>query len=246
MNMSIFENKVALVTGANRGIGREISLALAEKGVKIAACGRNRELLEKVCGEIREMGGEACAFELDLTQEESVKNCVKCAFDTFGRIDFLINNAGRMELYPVHKTPTEIFDDIIGVNLRGVFLMVKEVLPFMLEKNKGKIINIGSTAGRRGYPEQSAYCASKHALVGFTKSLSLELRKTGVSVSIVAPGGVLTDMSKKLMASRGDFNEDAWITPKQIAEGVMYILSQEGAVFTDELVLRRYESEPWR
>lgn len=244
--MTDLKNKVAIVTGASRGIGREISIRLAEEGAKVALLARDETALHKVRTEIETNGGTAIEVKCELTDETSVKNAVRTVKEAFGTVDYLVNNAGRMELCPVHKTPTEIFDSIIGINLRGVFLLTREVLPVMLEKNFGKIVNIGSTAGRRGYPEQSAYCASKHALVGFTKALSLELRKTKVSTCIVAPGGVLTDMSKKLMASRGDFNEEAWITPAQIADGVMFVLHQEGAAFTDELVIRRFESEPWR
>lgn len=244
--MTDLKNKVAIVTGASRGIGREISIKLAEEGAKVALFARDETALNEVSEYIRSKGGTCISVICELTDETSIKEAVKTVKDTFGTIDCLVNNAGRMELYPVHKTPTEIFDSIIGINLRGVFLLTREVLPVMLEKNFGKIVNIGSTAGRRGYPEQSAYCASKHALVGFTKALSLELRKTKVSTCIVAPGGVLTDMSKKLMASRGDFNEEAWITPQQITDGVMFVLHQDGAAFTDELVIRRFESEPWR
>lgn len=244
--MTDIKNKVAVITGANRGIGKEIALSLAKEGAKTALLARDLDLLTETANEIETLGGTAYPIKCDLTDEESIKGAVKKVLDVYGTADFLINNAGRMELSPVHKTSTEIFDSIISINLRGVFLLTKEVLPIMLEKNYGKIVNIGSTAGRRGYPEQSAYCASKHALVGFTKALSLELRKTGVSTCIVAPGGVLTDMSKKLMTSRGDTDYSAWITPEQIAEGVMFVLHQDGAAFTDELVIRRYESEPWR
>lgn len=245
--MTDFKNKVIIVTGASQGIGKELVYTLANEGAQVVAYARNMDKLTAICNDIVSKGQKAYPIKLDLLSEESIKGAVKKTLELFGTIDFLINDAGRMDLYSVEKTSTELFDEIMGVNIRGVFLLTKEVLPVMLKNNTGKIVNIGSTAGRRGYPEQSAYCASKHALVGFTKSLSLELRKTGVSVCIVAPGGVLTDMSKNLMASRGDTGkDDEWMTVKDVADGVMYVLNQSGAVFTDELVLRRSASEPWR
>lgn len=243
----MLKDKVVIVTGASQGIGRNIAETLAEKGAKVVLCARNLDKLIEISNSLVSKGFSAYPIKLDLKSEESIKGCVKKVLELYGTVDYLINNAGRMDLYSVENTSTELFDEIMSVNIRGVFLMTREVLPTMKKNNFGKIINIGSTAGRRGYPEQSAYVASKHALVGFTKCLSLELRHSGVSTCIVAPGGVLTDMSKNLMASRGDTGKDSeWISVEEITEGVLYILSQKGAAFTDELVLRRYESEPWR
>ena len=144
-------------------------------------------------------------------------------------------------------TSTEVWDDLMDTNIRGVFLTCREVLPGMMERKSGRIINVGSTAGRRGYVEQGAYCASKHALVGLSKVLAIETRSYGIRVQMLSPGGVLTGLSSELRADRGE-SEDSpeWMTTEEIARAAMYLATQDGAAFTDELILRRYASEPWR
>ena len=135
----------------------------------------------------------------------------------------------------------------MATNVRGVFLTCREVLPEMIERRRGRIINVGSTAGRRGYEEQGAYCASKHALAGLSKVLAIEAQKHGVRVQMLSPGGVLTGLSSDLRASRGE-SEDSpeWMTTEEIARAAIYLCTQDGAAITDELILRRFASEPWR
>ena len=241
-----FTNKVIMVTGANRGIGKETVYRLASLDAQVVACGRNLDALVEIANDLASQGKKVFPVKLDLEDEESIKGAVAKTVEKFGTIDFLINNAGRQELSTVLDMSTEMFDKMMNVNIRGVFILTREVLPYMIKNNCGKIVNIGSTSGRRGYPEQSAYCASKHALVGFTKCLAYEVKKYNIGVCIVAPGGVLTDMSKDLRESRGDHDDAAWLTPAQVVDGVMFMLNQEGASFTDELVLRRFNSEGWR
>ncbi len=244
--MTDFKDKVVLITGGSRGIGKELVYTLAKTGAQVVACARNLDKLIEICNDLTGQGFKAYPIKLDLESEESIKGAVAKTVSMFGTVDILINNAGVQELCPVVDMSTESFDKVMNVNIRGVFIMTREVLPYMKAKKWGKIVSIGSLSGRRGYPEQAAYCASKHALVGFTKCLAYEVQKDNIGVCVVAPGGVLTDMSKDLRISRGDTNEAAWLTPAQIVEGVMFVLNQEGACFTDELVLRRFASEPWR
>jgi len=241
------KDKVVLLTGASKGIGKDLAYTLAKEGAKVVACARNIDTLIDICNDITSLGFFAYPMKLDLQDEESIVQVVKKTKELYGQIDILINNAGLLALSEVSKMSTKVFDDIMSINVRGVFLMCREVLDSMIASKSGRIINIGSMAGRRGYPEQSAYCASKHALVGFTKSLALEVKKHNIRVSIVSPGGVLTDMSKDLRETRGEAGDNPnWMTVEEVCNGVMYLLSQNGAAFTDELVLRRFESEPWR
>ena len=243
----MLKDKTALVTGGGRGVGRETALRLAEEGVKVFLLSRTESELKSVKAEIEAKGG-VCEYALcDITDENSVKSAVKAALDAFGVIDILVNNAGIQILAKISEMTSADWDAVMNTNLRGVFLVTREVLPHMEARKTGRIINIGSMAGRRGYECQGAYCASKHALAGLTKVLAIEEKKYGIRVNLVSPGGIVTALSEPLRASRGDKGSaDEWMTVEEIADGVMFLCKQEGVAFTDELVLRRFESEPWR
>lgn len=245
--MGKLDNKVVMITGAGKGIGREIALLFASEGAVIGAAGRNMDALNAVCEEITASGGKAIPINLDLKCEKSIQEAIDKCTKVLGAIDILVNNAGIIALKKIHETPTELWDDIINTNVRGIFITCKCVLPSMMERRSGRILNIGSMAGRRGYIEQGAYCTSKHALVGLSKVLALETKEYGIRVHMLSPGGVLTELSKDLRKSRNE-PEDApeWMTVRECAEGALYLCTQNGAAFTDELVLRRFASEPWR
>ena len=245
--MGSIEGKVALITGANRGIGRAIAELFAREGALVAGAARNLELLEEVCSGIRANGGRAVAYQLDLRDEKSVKHVVEKVQSEIGPIDILVNNAGIIHLKSIIDTPTDIFDEIMDINLRGVFIACREVLPSMMARGSGRIINLGSLAGRTGYVEQAAYCASKHAMVGFTKVLAMEAQPFGVRVHLLSPGGVRTEMTTELRASRNEPEDSPdWMTAKEVAEAALYLCGQDGVGVTDELVLRRFKSAPWR
>lgn len=245
--MGLLDGQIAFVTGASRGIGRAIAIAFAKEGARIGAAARNEDQLSDLCNEIKAMGGECIGISMDLRSEDSIKAAVGKAQNELGPIDLLVNNAGVIELSPIANTSTQAWDDLMDTNIRGVFITCREVLPQMMERKSGRIINIGSMAGRRGYLEQGAYCASKHALVGLSKVLAIETQKHGIRVQMLSPGGVLTELSSGLRASRGE-SEDSpeWMTAEEVADAALYLCSQTGAAFTDELVLRRFASEPWR
>ena len=243
----MLKDKTALITGGGRGVGREIAVRLAGEGVKVFILSRTEQELKAVKEEITVKGG-VCEYALcDITDENSVKSAVKAALDAFGVIDILVNNAGKQKLAKISEMSVSDWDETMNTNFRGVFLITKEVLPGMEARKSGRIINIGSMAGRRGYECQGAYCASKHALAGFTKVLALEEKKFGIRVNLVSPGGIVTKLSDSLRASRGDKGSAAdWMTVEEIADGIVFLCKEEGVAFTDELVLRRFESEPWR
>ncbi len=245
--MGVLEGQTAFITGASRGIGRAIAFAFAREGAAIAAAARSLDLLEELCREITSAGGKAIPVQMDMHSEESIKQAVAKARSELGRIDILVNNAGVLKLCKIADTSAEVWDEIMTVNVRGVFLTCREVLPEMIERRSGRIINIGSSAGRRGYVEQGAYCASKHALAGLTKVLTLETQAYGVRVNMLSPGGVLTELSRELRASRGEPEDSSeWMTPEEVAEAAVYLCTQTGAGTTDELILRRYMAESWR
>jgi len=245
--MGLLDGQVVLVTGASRGIGRGIALRFAAEGAAVAAAARSEEQVVELCEQIAASGGKALPVKMDLRCEESIKTAVARTQAELGPIDILINNAAVIALSKIADTSTEVWDDLMSTNIRGLFITCREVLPAMIERRSGRIINIGSMAGRRGYAEQGAYCASKHALVGLSKVLAIETQKHGIRVHMLSPGGVLTELSSDLRASRGE-SEDSpeWMTVEEIVEAALYLCSQTGAAFTDEIVLRRFASEPWR
>ena len=245
--MGNLSGKVTFITGAGRGIGKAISELFAAEGAIIAAAARSEDEINTVCSKIKSRGGSAMPIVMDLQSEESIISAVSKAQSELGPIDILINNAAILTLSSIAETSTQAWDDIMSTNMRGLFITCREVLPAMMERKTGRIINIGSLAGRRGYPEQGAYCTSKHALVGFTKVLALETQSHGIRVNMLSPGGVLTDLSKNLRASRGE-SEDSpeWMTSEEVAQAALYLCNQIGAAVTDELVLRRHASGPWR
>jgi NAD(P)-dependent dehydrogenase (short-subunit alcohol dehydrogenase family) len=245
--MGLLDGQTALVTGAGRGIGKAIVEAFAREGAAVVAAARTTQEIERLCADVRANGGTAAPVTMDVKCEESIKNAVEKTRRQLGRIDILVNNAGVIALREIVDTSTETWDDLMSTNVRGVFLLCREVLPEMIERRSGRIINVGSAAGRRGYKEQGAYCASKHALAGLTKVLSLETQQYGVRVQMLSPGGVLTGLSSDLRASRGEAEDSPeWMASQEVAAAALYLCTQTGAAFTDELALRRYAAEPWR
>ena len=242
----MFDGKVVLITGASKGIGEALAYAFADFGAKVAICARREAALRGVVEKIAEDGGTCLAVPADISDESQVMTMVERVESDLGPVDILINNAAELILSTIAETSLETWERSMAINVRGAFLCSRAVLPSMTRRKSGRIINIGSLAGRRGYSEQGAYCASKHALVGFTKVLAIETQPYGIRVNMVSPGGVLTDLSQELRDSRGAVDESEWMTVDEVVEAVLYICSQEGPATTDELVLRRFESESWR
>ncbi|HEY7818260.1 MAG TPA: SDR family oxidoreductase, partial [Vicinamibacteria bacterium] len=185
---------VAIVTGASRGIGRATALALARKGFSVGLAARSADALLALESEIRDMGGRALSILTDVSDEASVGAMVGTASRDLGPIDLLVNNAGTLIRAPVTETDSAGWDHVLGVNLKGAFLCTRAVLPSMIERRRGRIVNVSSISGKLGTPLLSAYCASKWGLLGFSLAAAEELKAQGVQVFSVCPGSVNTEM----------------------------------------------------
>lgn len=236
------QGKVAAVTGASRGIGRAIALALAAEGATVVALARTPEALQGVCREIAAAGGQAEPFTLDVSCEEQVKAAIAHIRQRYGRLDILVNCAGIGVFGPLLEVSTEDWDRVMAVNARGPFLMCREAIPLMVASGGGCIVNISSVVGLKGYVRQGAYVASKHALMGMTKVLAQEAQPLGIRVHALCPGGVDTDM---IGDARPDLDRSQLIQPAEIAALVLWLVQQRGNAVIDELHVRRASGSPW-
>ncbi len=185
--------KVIVITGASSGIGRAVALQLAGKDTKLVLIARRLNLLQSLVREIETKASTAVIVHGDITDRTTMERAVQCCLDRFGRLDVLINNAGAGFFAEVDQTREEDLDRMLAVNFKGAFFGVRAALPVMRQQGSGHVINIASTAGRRGSPYVGAYCASKFALVGWTESLRSELLPSGILVSLICPGATKTE-----------------------------------------------------
>ena len=237
------KGRKAIITGASGGIGEIIAKSLAREGVKLALLGRNEEKLKKLAVETEKLSGEkAVIIPGDLTSAEYVLQAVKQANELLGGIDILINNAGIAHSTPFEEITEEQYDTILDTNVKGPFMMCQKTLPYLRKSAAASIINIASVTAHKGYPLQSVYTASKHALAGFSKSLAKEVFEEGIRVHVISPGGVFTDMIK---TSRPDLTSDGMIVPEDIAELILFILKHRGNAVIDEICVHRAAKEPF-
>ena len=199
ISMGFLEGQVAIVTGASRGIGRAIAVALAAEGAKVVVnYASSASAAEEVVAEIKSKGGEAIAFHADVSHEAQVESLLKSAIDAWGRIDVLVNNAGITRDTLLLRMKLEDWQAVIDLNLTGVFLATRAVSKVMLKQKSGRIINIASVAGQMGNPGQGNYSAAKAGVIGFTKTVAKEMASRGITVNAVAPGFIATDMTADL------------------------------------------------
>ena len=250
--MSELAGQVALVTGAGRGIGRAIALAFAQGGAKVAVLGRNQTSLEQVRDEITANGGQALALPCDVSDAAAVRAAFGSVRTALGLVDILVNNAGIAASRKITAIDNETWAQIMQVNVTGPFYCCREAVPDMLQRGGGRIINIASMAALVGVPYSSAYSASKHALLGLTRSLALELGRNQITVNAICPGWVETDMLaeavQSIIAKTGrssadvrasllaSSNQRRMLTPEEIATEALRLAGPNGAGVTGTAV----------
>ncbi|CAH0336670.1 3-oxoacyl-[acyl-carrier-protein] reductase FabG [Flavobacterium sp. CECT 9288] len=227
--MTDLKNKTALVTGAGKGIGKAIALALAKEGVNVILVARTQEEIDSVAAKVRSLRVKALAVTADVADINSVNAAVEKALSEFGAIDILINNAGIASFGKFLELEPTDWERIIQVNLMGPYYVTRAVVPNMIERQTGDIINISSTAGLAGNAMTSAYSASKFALLGLTDSLMQEMRKHNIRVTALTPSTVATDMAKELKLTDG--NPDKVMQAEDMAELVIAQLKLNRRVF---------------
>lgn len=235
-------NKIALITGGTRGLGRAIAEKLAEQKVKIVVTGTNKERAEEAASEISSAYNvETLGLQQDVSSEESTKEVVKCIINKFKRIDILVNNAGITSDGIMMMMKKENWDKVININLTGAFNSTKFVSKHMLKQKSGTIVNITSVVGITGNSGQANYSASKAGLIGFTKTVARELADRGITVNAIAPGYISTDMTSKLpdKVSREILSQipmKAYGSPEAVANAVLFLASNMSNYITGQVI----------
>jgi 3-oxoacyl-[acyl-carrier protein] reductase len=235
--MSIAAGRIALVTGASQGIGRACALELARAGATVALAARNLDKLAGVAAEITAAGGKAHPFALDVSSEESIKECAKAVIAHFGAVNILVNNAGITRDILSLRMKRKDWDDVLTTNLTGAFLMTQAVMSQMVKIRWGRIINVTSVVGETGQAGQANYAASKAGLIGLTKSLARELASRTITVNAVAPGFIETAMTEVLTVEQKAMNAQFIPlgrvgTDVEVAHAVAFLASEEASYIT--------------
>jgi NAD(P)-dependent dehydrogenase (short-subunit alcohol dehydrogenase family) len=231
----------AVVTGGGTGIGRGVALALGRVGTKVMVCGRRREPLEETVAAIRDQGGTAVAVQGDVSVPADVERVVAATVDQFGAVDVLVNNAGIGGGGEIHAHDLDTWERVMGVNLRGPFLMSRAALALMREKRHGHIINISSESGLEHYAGDGAYGVSKHALNALAEYIQRENQEFGIRVDTICPGMVVTEMSK---GSPG-LDESKCLYPEDIADLVVWLLTRRPNIKIGTPILIQTMENPW-
>ena len=211
------KNKKAIITGGSRGLGKATAIAFAKEGIDVAITGRNEKALKETVSELEAIGVKATYAIFDVGNYEDVKTGIKSIIDTLGTVDILVNNAGVAAFGTFNDMEVSAWSQIIQTNVMGMYYVTKEVLPYLIEKNEGDIINVSSTAGLSGNASTSAYSASKFAVIGMSESLMKEVRKNNIRVCTLTPSTIASDMSIDLGIATKD-SEDSVLQPEDFAE----------------------------
>jgi 3-oxoacyl-[acyl-carrier protein] reductase len=228
--------QTALVTGATEGIGRAIALALAGAGYRVGVCARTGSKVKAVVEELRALGAESTGRRADVSDPADVQELVSQVERDLGPVDVLVNNAGIMRFRPIAELTLDDWDATMAINVRGLFIMTQAVLPGMRQRRRGAIVNIASLAGKNGFVGGAAYTASKHAVLGFAKSLMLEVRKDDIRVITICPGSVDTRLLQQEPAMYG--TDRKIMAPEDVADVVLASLALPARALVSELDLR--------
>jgi 3-hydroxybutyrate dehydrogenase len=251
MSQAILNDRHAVVTGGGSGIGAATAAALLRTGARVTLMGRDAARLDAQCATLG--GGENVAcVSVDITDEEAVATAFKRAAEGLGAIDILVNNAGQAQAAPFAQTDLALWKRMLDVNLTGAFLCTRAVLPVMLARKDGRIVNVASTAGQVGYPYVAAYCASKHGVIGMTRALALEVATQGVTVNVVCPGYTETELlqasleqiTRKTSRSEAEARsilvrhnpQQRFVTPEEVANAVLWLCGPGSSAITGQSI----------
>ena len=239
--MFSLKDKVAVVTGASQGIGRETALALAEAGAKVVVAARNEEKLVALAGAITASGGEATALKMDVADAEQVKSCFKQVIERFGRLDILVNNAAVTRDGLAMRMKKDDWEAVLQTNLTGAHFCIQQALPTMMKARAGRIINISSVVAQMGNAGQANYVAAKAGLIGLTKAIAIEIASRGITVNAVAPGfietpmtDVLPDKVKEELKQRIPLGRMG--LARDVAAAIVFLASDEAAYITGHVL----------
>ena len=240
--MEILKGKIALITGASGGIGSCIARRFAQDGISLALLGRSKEKLAATAASVREYGVETLLLPGDLLDDAYLEDCFAAVKERFGGLDILVNNAGIALSRSFEETTMAEFDRIMALNARVPYLACHLALPLLRCSECASILNIASVVAHKGYPWQSIYAASKHAVLGLSKSLANEVYTDGVRVHVIAPGGVYTEMVAKV---RPDLDPSVCMLPEDIAEAAAFFVEHRTNAVVDEIRLHRANNAPF-
>ena len=240
MSLTNQTQRTALVTGSTRGIGKETALLLLQKGLNVIISSRSQEGVDNVIEEILDKfpskKENILGLKCDVSKHSEVKTLVDVSVKRFGRIDVLVNNAGIVYFKCLLDTTEEEWDKTIDINLKGVFLFTKEVLPYMIENKFGIIINVSSGAGKYGFPNLSAYCASKFGVIGLTESVAKEVTDNNVKIMAICPGGVYTKMIKDIVKVGYNASNRNLMKPKEVANKIYDMIFNQNGYYNGQSV----------
>lgn len=243
--MGLLQNKVALITGGNSGIGRATALSFAREGAKVALAGRRSQEGEETVALIKSHGGDAFFMKTDVTNVREIEALVNRTVEAYGRLDCCFNNAGiESRPAPLTQQSESDFDEVIAINLKGVFLSMKYEIPVLLKQGGGSIVNTASVGGLVGFANVSPYVASKHGVMGLTKVAALENAKAGIRINAVSPGSILTPMVERMTGGSQEANEQVASlhpmgrqgTPEEVAEAVIWLCSDKASFMTGQSI----------
>ena len=241
MTVSSLENKVAIVTGASRGLGRAAARALAGAGARVVASARTQWQLETLLADLPGGRQRHLAAAVDVSNEGQIRSLVEQTLDSYGRVDILVNNAGYNRPRPFEQVTTADVDDIIGINLRGLILCAHAVYPHMVAQQSGIIVNVGSVLSTKAVAENSIYCATKFAVLGFSRALMIEAKQDNIRVIAFLPGG----MDTSWYDDRPEFDSSWLMKPDAVAEVLLHTVTAPASLVTYEIVVAPETGGSW-
>lgn len=231
------ENKVAVITGASKGIGRATAIALAKNGARLAISARNEDLLAETASLIKETGSEVFSHVGDMSDEQQIKSFISQSAEHFGSIDILINNAGFGYFHKIADFQTSDWDEMFNLNVRGLFISTREALPHLRLAGESVVVNVASLAGKNAFVNGGGYAATKHAVIGFSRCLMLEERTNGVRVLVICPGSVATNFFDE-HHDKFDPKKERILQSDDVADSIVHMIQQPQRAMVSEIDIR--------